>query len=159
MNPDEKRVFMVVIVIIAVVAGGVAGFLYKPTDCGSDEDCFNNLGKECKRAKVRIIREGIQYEYFTKGDGIFNGDCKLDVKVMKVVSNNPEVIRSFSNADMSCVVPKESIVELTKNDQILKFCHGTLKEALYELTINRLYTLVLGDLGSLIAEAGDLIKK
>ena len=159
MNPKERRVLVVFVIVTAVVAGGIAGFLFRPVGCGSNEECFNALAKECKRATVSVIKEGIQYEYRTKGSGLFDDDCKLDVKVRKVISNNPEVIRSFSGTEMSCVIPKESIVELTKNDQILKFCHGTLKEALYELTINRLYTLVLGDLGGLIAEAGKIIKE
>lgn len=148
---------MISVIVFAIVAGAVAGFIFRTTDCGRDEDCFNNLASECKRAKVDIIREGILYEYKTNGFNLFTKECQLDVSVKKVVSNNPEIITSFSGAEMSCMIPRESIIELTKSDQILRFCHGTLKEALYELTINRLYTLVVGDLGSLIAEAGKII--
>ncbi|QQG38567.1 MAG: hypothetical protein HYS32_03095 [Candidatus Woesearchaeota archaeon] len=148
-----------VFLVIFIVIGATLGYYYRYTDCKSDVECFNSLAKQCKRAKVLKVQETNFYEFNSKGVNFLSfNQCLIDVKVIEVRSGDLEIIKLFENTGMSCKISKEQEIEdYTVMGSILKFCHGTLKEALYEKTIRELYGDVVRNLGNIVTKATEVL--
>src|SRR3989338_1932988 len=139
-----------------VLLGVVFGFLYRTTDCGTDKQCFNDLTFQCKRAQVKTLVDVNLYEFETLGTSLtdFEFDkCRVDVKVLSVETADLSLYNLFKDTKMTCRVPKGEIKEFTDLKDILKHCHGSLKEALYEKVIREMYTRIIRNLEVIAVQA------
>ena len=61
---------------------------------------------------------------------------------------------------MKCDIPRKVLKEkdLLKMDEIMPYCSGELKEALYELIVKRMYELIILNLGEIAEEAENIMK-
>ena len=58
---------------------------------------------------------------------------------------------------MACIIPKGEVKEFTEFRDILKYCHGTLKEALFEKIIKEMYNRIVRNLEGIIVQASEVV--
>jgi hypothetical protein len=148
------------------VVGGVFFFLfvvgyytgYLREHCESDVGCFEERARECRPTDVVVVQDNNVYEYRV-GNSIT--DCTLHVILRKVEAGAPPELHTLEGKRMTCSVEKERLVDFTLDgfDQYMGDCHGLLKEGLYELILTRVYSNLVGQMGSVIREAEKVLKK
>jgi len=96
------------------------------------KDCFIKNANDCKASKFIVNDDGTLYEFIT------SGDCTLTKTITKVSSSEPEAIRDlFMDKSLVCQYEKSDFDDKWISTLLggLEKCTGSLKEALYELTI------------------------
>ena len=139
-----KSVIFPIMAILIFITAVVANY---ELNCYYSEECFNRAFYECTKAKVIAYDNDNTFEYKIiekRGDY-----CLVDIQILEV---NPEVDQatqeSFLNKDMTCLLPIEEGFTTDK----LNYCEGPLKEAIYELTIQKMYRLLAQNLGDIISQ-------
>lgn len=146
------------ILLALFVAGYYSGYLRE--DCEQDKKCFDDKLKECKPAQVTIVRNNNAYLYWI-GNSLGN-NCVINIKLLRVEAGSPpEFKRLLEGKSMKCKIPKKELANLKieEFDNLMQYCHGELKEGLYELIIERMYSLVVSQLGDIIQEAEKVLKE
>ncbi|MBI4448318.1 hypothetical protein HY643_05030 [Candidatus Woesearchaeota archaeon] len=154
--PTKKVV--VVVIILAVAFFIVYYFDLLKTNC-MDEGCFNDAVRGCNQAKFLVVRNFNYYRYDIEGS---KGDsCEINVAIKKMaIGSSVEQIRRFEGKSMVCLIPESKLsdAKLENLEGLLNYCSGPLKEAIYELIIEKLYTLVVSNMGQVVGEMGELVK-
>ncbi len=139
--PDSIFIILTLLIIATAVVSNYE------KDCGENEECFYQAFHDCTKAKVIAYQNDNTFEYRIieqQGDS-----CLVDIKILEV---NPDVTEAtkekFQDKEMSCLLPIE---EGFTTDQ-LNYCEGPLKEAIYELTIQKMYNLLAQNLGDIISQ-------
>ena len=143
---DNKpyNIIFPILVILIITTGVVSNY---EKNCYYSETCFDQAFYECSKAKVTGYQNDNTFEYrVLKQKEDF---CMVNIKLVKV---NPEVDQTtkerFQDKEMTCTLP---ITEgFTTNK--LNYCEGSLKEAIYETTIQKMYNLLAQSLGEIISE-------
>lgn len=148
-----KPSFFKVLLLILFVLLVAYVVLSIPKNCREDKTCFNEAFKVCKPAKMITTESGNIYSY--KILGKTSNKCVVDIKILSV---NPETSQDtkilFEGKSMRCEIPKEkySVLNLDKIDNTLDYCTGPLKESIYQLMVDRMYNLVVRQLGGITTE-------
>lgn len=149
---------LIYLLIIAAIAYGLFHYGFIKKNCEQDPECFYEAAKECKPAKLVMINNGHYYDYSIKGE---RGDnCLIYVKLKKMAVGSPaDQIRLFEGKDMNCKVP---LTELEKTDfaelkGFVNYCHGTLKEAIYEQIITKMYGLIIQNMDEILKAGTETI--
>ncbi len=132
--------FVILIVATAVVTN------YE-TNCEENEECFNRAFFTCTKAKVLGEQEGSIFEYkILERDG---ENCIVSIELVEVNPDLDELTKQrFQDKSMQCLLP---INEGFTTDK-LNLCEGPLKEAIYEVTIQKMYNLLAQNLGEIISQ-------
>lgn len=125
----------------------------------NNEECFDLAARQCRPATFLKTNNGNVFKYeiiYAIGK-----DCKLDISVVDISRNTPkDIARLFEGKSMQCYIPKQSFNgEFLKLNSALDYCHGTLKEAMYELMLQRLYDLAAKQMGDVILEIENTLKE
>jgi len=151
-----KKVFY--LLIIAVIIYGLFHYGFIKKNCGQDQDCFYTAAKDCKPAKLVTVKNGHYYDYAIKGE---RGDnCLVYVKLKKMAVGSPmDQIELFEGKDMSCKVPLTELEEtnFTELKGFVNYCHGTLKEAIYEQIITKMYGLIIQNMDEILKAGTETI--
>ena len=145
----KKRLSVSEFVPLAIILtlGAIIFYLSLGINCGYDKTCFSNALLNCERAVYLSEEDNTLLEYKIKGNA--GATCIMDVKVLEVSSQaDYEVRELFEGKFMTCNI--ENIEEFTLGT--LKYCSGPLKESMYELIIQKMYSLLAQNLGDLIYE-------
>lgn len=122
-------------------------------NCDYDKACFNEYFKVCKPAKVTQVINDNTYVYTIKRK---SGDyCLLKVKLETIGYGTSQDVRAlFEEKDMLCHIPldKTQKIQFSEFKDTLNYCSGSLKEAIYEQMINRLYGLIIQNMGPILSE-------
>ena len=146
------------ILLALFIAGYYTGYLRE--DCEQDKACFDAKLSECRPAQVTTIKNNNAYQYWV-GNSLGNL-CEVNIKLLKVEAGAaPEFKELLEGKEMKCKIPKEELesIKIEEFDNLLQYCHGELKEGLYELIIQRMYELVVSQLGDIIAEAQKVLRE
>ena len=145
------------ILIALFVAGYYTGYFRK--DCGEDKNCFQEYVQKCKPAQVAVIRNNNAYLYWVGNQ--LGKSCEVNIKALRVDAGAPPEFKSLEGKEMSCKIPKTELAttNLDNFDNLLGYCHGALKEGLYEIIIQRMYSLVVSQLGDIVKEAQKVLKE
>lgn len=125
----------------------------------ADDQCFLDALKECKYAKQVGVRNFNYYRYTIGGRD--NGNCKVEVDLVKMaLGTPPEKVAKFEGKWMRCKLPQKEIDSMQELnfDSMLNYCTGPLKEAMYELIIEKLYSVIIQNMGAIIGAVEDTIK-
>ncbi|MBU4501630.1 MAG: hypothetical protein KKA79_03500 [Nanoarchaeota archaeon] len=142
------------LIIIAAIIYGIFHYGFIKKNCERDEECFSESAKTCWPTKLINVKNGNYYDYAIKGKR--GEDCLIYVKLDKIAPGTPiDMKGQFEGKDMHCRVP---LAELETTDfkelkGFMQYCHGELKEAIYEQIITKMYGLVIQNLDEII-EAG-----
>ena len=156
-NPWEIFLFKVIPVILILIIVWLVLMIPHKTNCDYDLTCFNEAALQCKPALVNIIQEGNTFEYTV--DGIEDDNCILSITVTEVnKETSEETIAALEGKSMKCSIPLETnIIEIQENSDIMTYCTGPLKEAMYEIIIQRMYGVIAQNMGSIISEAKEAL--
>ena len=149
-HPEKKKtlvtirnVLLVLVVIFFIVfLVFFSGIIRK--DCKNDLDCFNSKAYACKAAKVNTLINDNVYEFTIYGPS--SNTCVIHTTLVKMADGVPlETREKLEGKDMTCHIPRsilkeQSIVEV---NGIIDYCSGPLKEALYEVLIEKMYALII----------------
>ncbi|MEK6904072.1 MAG: hypothetical protein AABW87_00595 [Nanoarchaeota archaeon] len=145
--------FMIIgLIFVAALVIYTSGVIKK--DCGRDKVCFKEHFMECKTAKLISIKNDNVYSY-TIGSS-FGSDCNMYVRMERIaLGSDPQFEKMLEGREMTCSIPRQQIreVDVDNLNSFIDYCQGELKEGLYELIIQRMYTLVVKELGSIIEQA------
>ncbi len=146
-------VIFLVILILAIILY----FTSRTTDCKSDISCFDRMLSMQRPAKFTDIDEGVIYQYTSKQCNIGSSNKKgnMEIKLLKLQEGSSQELKSlFEGKEMCCNIPKENLTAtyLRKEEETLDYCSGPLKEAMYELMLRKLYTVIAKNIGSIATE-------
>lgn len=145
MELDKKKVYLIVFLVIV---GLVLVVINYTTNCSYDESCFNKYAEKCSRAKVNLIKDsGDQFYYEIQGSKA--DSCVMIIYLMKSNDQTPPEVKKFMQGKgMICEVPKTELSKpISEIKNINDYCTGPLKEALLQITVENLYSLVVKNLG------------
>lgn len=152
---DKKRIIVLAIAFLFVFLFVYYFFIGKTCD---DEACFDKAARQCRPATFLKSNNGNIFKY----EIIYSvsENCKLDISVIEIGSNTPrDLARLFEGKGMTCSIPKAAFTsEFLKLNSALDYCHGPLKEAMYELMIQRLYNLAAKQMGDVVFEIENTLK-
>ncbi len=127
-------------------------------NCNDDKLCFNKAASKCNKARVLIENNETTFLYTVKGS---EGDrCVINVKIVDIKDSSPET-DIFLGKDMDCKIPKEEITfdMISKTSENIEYCSGPLKETMYQVIIQKMYSTIAQNLGDIILEIRSEIMK
>ena len=147
----EKLAMLGGVFLILFVIGYYAG--YFRTNCAQAAKCFNELLKKCRAAEFIGIKQNNVYQYVSYPS--LSSTCNLKVTLKRVVVGAPQEFKDLEGKSMQCKVPRDTLetIELEKMNDLMKHCSGKLKEKLYEIIIQRMYSLVITQMDDIVVEA------
>ncbi len=153
---DKKRIIVLAIASLLIFSFAYYFFIGKTCD---DESCFDLAARQCRPATFLKTNNGNVFKYeiiYSIGE-----NCKMDISVIDIGSNTPrDLARLFEDKSMTCSIPKAAFTsEFLKLNSALDYCHGPLKEAMYELMIQRLYDLAAKQMGDVVFEIENTLKE
>ncbi len=132
------------------VVGYYTGYLRE--NCGQDVSCFEERARVCRPSDLVVLRQNTVYLYSV---GSSMGDCHLSVTLKRVEAGAPVEFQQLEGEKMTCSIPKRELDGLTVEgfDQYLSYCHGLLKEGLYEIILTRVYSHLVGQMDDVLRAA------
>ncbi|RME55553.1 hypothetical protein D6777_00145 [Candidatus Woesearchaeota archaeon] len=131
------------------------GYLKKTCN---DNKCFNEALDHCTPAKYLKLQNLNYYKYSIMGK---RGDnCLIIIELKKMAEGTALEKRTlFEGKGMECKIPDKDLEKLKSEnlEGVLNYCSGPLKEAMYELIIQKLYTVIIANLGDIIGEVKSTI--
>ena len=149
---------ILVLVVIAVMIYGLFHYGFIKKNCKQDQECFYAAARECKPAKMINVQNGNYYDYAIKGKR--GSNCLVYIKLKRMAPGSPLDLKAlFEGKDMACRIPlseleQTSFAELTG---FIGYCHGSLKEAIYEQVITKMYGLIIKNMEDIIAAGTEAI--
>ncbi|MBS3175481.1 hypothetical protein J4440_06380 [Candidatus Woesearchaeota archaeon] len=148
LNLGRKEIIVLALVLIIILIFLI--ILGAPKNCGTDESCFNTKSSQCDKVKATLNREGNQLYYNILGEK--NDNCVVRVTMKKVSeAQQIELKQALEGKNMDCSIPMNLIREKNINSisNIYDYCTGSLKEAFLDITLQKLYELVIKNIGTL----------
>ena len=124
------------------------------TRCGKDSGCFDEALAKCTSASYTLYSSGNVYLY--ESTSSFGETCKVKVKMVKAIEGSDLELRTnLEGKTMVCKFPRSRLQKekLSEMDDFADFCSGPLKEAMYEIVVEKMYALVIANLGEISLEA------
>ena len=147
---EKKRDVDVLLTIMVIVLAIFLFFLAYEKNCISDEVCFSEAAKTCRSTKLTLEKDNQIFTYHLQGSK--NQSCIVEVKAISI-QGTQETISDFQGKEMICIIPKSNLTAHKISDlNIISYCTGPLKEAMYELIIEKLYGSVAQNLGHILLE-------
>ena len=151
--------FMIIgIVVVAFIVIYSSGLIKK--NCDSDVTCFKQALNECKSAKLVTEKNNNVYSYIIAPS--FSKDCVISIKLEKATAGSSSDFRRLvEGKSMKCSIPKDKINDKFLDDfsGVIDTCTGPLKEGLYELIIQRMYTLVVKEIAGVLEQTKTSVLK
>ena len=160
-KPKSPHILLKIITVMLLALLIIGGF-YKlgiiKKNCEQDKECFSERLKKCNYARYDAVINNNYYEYIIKGEK--KDACILYIELKKMGSGTPLTqIESFEGKDMTCNIPEENFdLDLENMNDFLNHCSGSLKEAIYEHIIIKMYGLVLKNMGPIMKELDKTIE-
>ncbi len=153
----EKVAVLGGVFLVVFVIGYYTG--YFRTNCGQDKACFNEHLTKCRAAEFLSVRHNSVYSY-NNYPGV-SGGCNLKITLKRVVVGAPTEFKELEGKSMLCRIPKNELssVDFDKMTDLIKLCSGELKEGLYEIIIQRMYSLVISQMGDIVKEAEKVLEE
>lgn len=153
MKEEKKREFYrysaVLFGVILVVL--ILLYIYLPKNCGYNKKCLDSSFKNCVKANAFLVVNSNTYLYEIKGS--WKDYCRVNIKVMDVAGSDLETKEKLEGKGMLCRIPKVNTnVTIDNVNNLLDYCTGSLKESMLELIIQRLYEVIVSNIGKISVE-------
>ncbi|MEK6940508.1 MAG: hypothetical protein AABW49_01255 [Nanoarchaeota archaeon] len=146
----RNYVLITVILLSLLYLIFLSGLIKK--NCGDDINCFNSKAYSCKAAAVKTAINNNLYKFVIFGP---SGDrCVIRSTMLSVANGiSQETVEKLEGRSMICNVPKNLLKKepITEMQNLISYCSGDLKEGLYEVLLDKMYTLIVQNLGTIIA--------
>ncbi|MEW6062799.1 MAG: hypothetical protein AB1571_00300 [Nanoarchaeota archaeon] len=151
---DKKKVIIYLAIILFVL---IVLYFYSSENCGTDTRCFDKNAVKCKLTKLTTSNQGNTFLYEIRGS---KGDnCIINVKMLDTEASY-DVAQKLKGKAMVCSVPKEKLNSefLSDMDKTLNYCTGPLKESMLELVIEKMYGMIIKNMGDIVLKMQDVLK-
>lgn len=148
---DFRNAYLILIIAIVVIIISLTAL--SPRDCKTDKNCFNEESKKCVKSKVRFYEDNNLFEY--KVIGRQQQFCRINVNLAKAnPALSPEDKLKIDEKQMYCKVPFSILSEkgALEMEELSFYCSGPLKEGLLEITTEKLYGVVVSNIGKVALE-------
>jgi hypothetical protein len=145
----EKRIILVCAIVVVAVLAVYFSFFY--TKNCQDDICFESSMAKCSKASYIDDKADAvwQYRIIEKE----KGDCIIKVKLIQLKQGTTNM-GSLEGKDMDCYVPRGIVI--TPQSE-LERCHGNLKEEMQKIMINKLFSYISGNVGTISEELKKVI--
>ncbi len=153
---DKKKVIALAIILVLAIT---IFFITQPKNCEKDDSCFNTFLQKCSKAKIITTSNEDTFKYEILGKK--ENTCIIETTLLKVSENKPvELKQALEGRSMRCAIPKEIILEKQINEigNLSNYCTGSLKEAILQITIDKLYEIIVKNIGPITTEFKNLVK-
>ena len=150
MSIDKKKVIGILIVLAAIA---VVTFISLPKNCDSDISCFDNSASKCSKAKVTTFKDDNQYMYNVLSKKKDN--CLIEVRLLTLSETRPyDLKQALEGKSMTCSIPRVVLQSqtLAQISNLNDFCSGQLKEAILQITIDEMYSIIVKNIGPIAVE-------
>ncbi len=161
----EKRMKVkVVIFIILILALSLSIYLITPKNCKDDEKCFNTRAAECKKTEAILVNQNNVFSYEIKGSST-DGEiktCVVKVTLLKLeASATPNLRRALEGKGMLCHIPRAILASqpISKIENVNDYCTGPLKEVILQISLEKLYEVVVKNIGPLSLQFSQSLSK
>jgi len=153
----EKIAIVGGVFLALFVIGYYTGYI--KSNCGTNKVCFDEALKKCKSSEVLFVRDNNVYRY-EAWPGVGEG-CFIKITLERVEAGASQEFKDLEGKHMKCKLSKAQLetTSLEQFDNLIKYCHGELKEDVYEIIIQRIYTNIVSNLGDVIQEAQKVLGK
>ena len=134
-----KEAFVVLILVVAVLA---LYYTFVPARC-QDFSCFEAYMTKCIPAVYINEEEEASWKYEVIGTADKN--CDIEVTLLNAKKGNID-LRQYESTVMTC---SHTIGVAGYPEKNLATCHGTLKEGLQAVVIEKLYKYIIVNLGEI----------
>ena len=148
---------LVTVILLTVFVAYYFGFVKKSCQ---DDACFDAALQKCSMAVYPKVHNYNYYVYSIGGKS--KGMCQVNIQLAKMAAGSPpDKVALFEGKSMDCLVPMEDISEVKseKVESMLQYCTGPLKEAMYEQIIEKLYTIVVSNMGEILGDIEVALRK
>ena len=122
-------------------------------NCHSDVICFNSQAYACKSSTVQATINNNLYQFTIYGPS--QNNCVIESKLVAMAKGTPQdIVSKIEGKSMICKIPRSILRERSIVDinNVVDYCSGPLKEGLYEILLNRMYTLIVQNLGQILGD-------
>ena len=151
---SEKKVIAIIILLVLFISVMI---ITTTKNCGSNDSCFDKSAKICSIAKVITRSNDNIYKYQVLGRK--SNDCVIEVTLVKLSETQSKDLRdALDGRNMKCRIPREILREKSIKDlqNLNDYCTGDLKEAILEITLDKMYDLIVKNFGQVTTEIEDI---
>ena len=155
-NKIDNGFYAIIIILILII---ILVLISYPKNCHTDLECFTQASVKCSKAKIAYSMEGDVYTYTIKGE---RGDkCMATVFFEQASETRTQNYKDLlEGKGMFCEVPLEKITgPYFEVESLNDHCSGPLKEAFMTITIEKLYGIVVQNVGQISQEMKKAIRK
>ncbi len=134
-----KEIIAVLILVIAILA---LYYTFTPVFC-SNYECFKEKMAGCKSAVYINEQDEGSWRYEVLSTD--SNSCAIQVTLLSA-KNADLGLREYESQEMRCYYPIGIVGYPEKN---LDACHGSLKEGLQKIVIEKLYKYIVANLGEI----------
>ncbi len=149
-NLDKKKVVLLVVLALAII---ILILLSTPKDCNSEISCFDQKAAKCSKAEVTAFSN--ENKYFYEIIGRKSGKCIVEVKLLELApTRTSEMKKALEGKAMTCSIPLNNLRQksITKIENLNDMCSGQLKEATLQLTIDKMYEIIVQNIGPIATQ-------
>jgi len=153
---NQKAIILIVLIIL-IVGFGLYYFVPFKKLCKTP-DCFDEYRDSCKPVLFRSIINNNYYEYTILRS--FGSNCRINVELVQSAPGTEVDIKELlEGRSMVCKIPKHLINgnDINEVDNMLSYCHGYLKEGIYELVVRKMYSLVIANINGILGDVKGFI--
>lgn len=145
----QKAMYVVIILVVVILLLILVSY---PKNCKNDTECFAKASLKCSSAKLSYYNEGNQFTYIIKGKR--DDNCMAMIYFEKAKDElDPNLKKLLEGKGMFCEVPRSEITTTYYEVKSLNdYCTGPLKEAYMYITIEKLYGIVVKNVGQISTE-------
>ena len=146
---DLKLLLIILLVVLVIFSF----FSFTGKDCKDDFTCYTAAVNSCSKARVYKLNEDNVYEYRVLGGT--KDVCKIKITLIEMKQGTSyNLIQKFEGKSMTCTVPRDVLRKssLENVNNLVTYCTGPLKEAIYELLVEKMYSLIIANLEQYVDE-------
>jgi len=156
---DRKKMMIKLVTLIVLILILFGFWLFnRPKNCSSDETCFNSNFIKCNKAYVVLSdKENNKFNFEIKGHT--GNNCIVEAELVSMAESKPLDIRnSLEGKSMTCSIPKDNPSSINNIENLNDYCTGQLKEASLQITIEKMYSIIVQNIGPLATEFRNVLK-
>ena len=151
-DPKKKKIIGSILIFFSIIIIlFIFGIFKKPC---FDDLCFQKAVEKCIPAEIAKQKENNLYRY-----AIFPSigeRCNIQIMLERIApGSDQELVRLLEKKSMWCEIPRKTLQEtdLENVENMLQYCHGELKEGILQLIIQKMYTVIIGNLDEIVKES------
>ena len=152
----NKIIYIILILLIIILLLCLISY---PKNCKNNIECFTKASLKCSKAKLNYIIGGNSYTYTIKGKR--KDKCTVTVFFNKAADmTDPNLKALLENKGMFCEIPRELIQgPIFEIPNLNNYCTGPLKEAHMHITIEKMYSIIIKNVGQISSEMKKAIER